>query len=191
MRLFVAAELSPHVRAAAAACGAQLRDRLERARAADGIRWTPPANLHLTVWFLGDVSEPRAAAVLDALRPPLLLPAFDVHIAGFGVFPPAGAPRVIWMGLIDGRTELARAHDRVGERLQPWGFGPEVRAYSAHLTIARVKDQRGRARAALRQAVTHQPGDAGRCRVRELTVFQSRTSTSGAVYEPLLRVPLE
>jgi 2'-5' RNA ligase len=191
MRLFVAAELSADVRAAAAACGAQLRDRLQRVRAADGIRWIDPANMHLTVWFLGEVSEARAAAVLEALRPPLTMPAFDVHIAGFGAFPPAGAPRVIWMGLVEGRTELAGAHDLVGERLQPWGFGPEARAYSAHLTIARIRDQRGRARAAVRQAVTYEQGDAGRCRVHELTVFQSRTAPSGAVYEPLLRVPLD
>jgi len=155
MRLFVAAELSADVRAAAAAFGTQLRRRLERARAADGIRWIAPANMHLTVWFLGEVSEPRAAAVLEALSPPLPMPAFDVRVAGFGAFPPTGAPRVIWMGLTHGRAELARAHDLVGERLVPWGFAPDVRAYSAHLTIAGIKDPRGLGRKAGRDAVAH------------------------------------
>ena len=69
--LFVAAEPSEQVRAAAAACAERLRDRLAAARAAAGIRWVPRQNLHLTVWFLGEVSDPRAAAVLEALRPPL------------------------------------------------------------------------------------------------------------------------
>jgi 2'-5' RNA ligase len=191
MRLFIAAEPSERVRSSAAACVRQLRERLDAARAAEGIRWVPGGSLHLTVWFLGEVSDARATAVLDAMRPAVDLPAFDLHIAGFGAFPPSGPPRVLWMGVTQGREELARAHDEVGARLQPWGFAPEGRAYSAHLTIARVKDPpHGAARAALRQAIAHEPGDAGSCRIRELTVFRSRTAPSGAVYERLLRVPL-
>ncbi len=191
MRLFVAAEPSEQVRDAAAACAERLRDRLAAARAAAGIRWVPRQNLHLTVWFLGEVSDPRAAAVLEALQPPLTVPAFDVHIAGFGVFPPSGPPRVLWMGVTHGLPELAAAHDEVGARLQPWGFAPEGRAYSAHLTIARIKEPpHGAARAVIRQAIAPEPADAGNARIEALTVFRSRTSPKGAVYEPLLRVPL-
>jgi 2'-5' RNA ligase len=125
------------------------------------------------------------------LRPRLETPAFDVHIAGFGAFPPSGPPRVLWMGVTRGLEDLARAHDEVGARLQPWGFPPEGRAYSAHLTIARVKEPpHGAARAAIRQAIAHEEADAGSCRITELTVFRSRTSPHGATYEPLLRVPL-
>ncbi|HJR60240.1 MAG TPA: RNA 2',3'-cyclic phosphodiesterase [Vicinamibacterales bacterium] len=191
MRLFVAAEPSERVRSSAVACIHRLRARLEAARAAEGIRWVAAGNLHLTVWFLGEVSDQRGTAVLDALRPALDLSAFDLHLAGFGAFPPSGPPRVLWMGVTQGLEELARAHDEIGTRLQPWGFAPEGRAYSAHLTVARVKEApHGAARAALRQALAHDPGDAGSCRIRALTVFRSRTSAGGAVYERLLRVPL-
>jgi 2'-5' RNA ligase len=191
MRLFVAAEPSDQVRSAAEASAQRLRDRLAITKAAGGIRWVPVTNMHLTVWFLGEVSDVRASAVLDALRPPLQTPAFDLHIAGFGAFPPSGPPRVLWMGVTRGLDDLARAHDEVGARLQPWGFPPEGRAYSAHLTIARVKEPPlGAARAAIRQAIAHEPADAGSCRIEALTVFRSRTSPHGATYEPLLRVPL-
>lgn len=191
MRLFVAAEPSDQVRSAAEASAQRLRDRLAITKAAGGIRWVPVTNMHLTVWFLGEVSDVRASAVLDALRPPLQTPAFDLHIAGFGAFPPSGPPRVLWMGVTRGLADLARAHDEVGARLQPWGFPPEGRAYSAHLTIARVKEPpHGAARAAIRQAIAHEPADAGSCRIEALTVFRSRTSPHGAIYEPLLRVPL-
>lgn len=191
MRLFVAAEPSDQVRSAAEASAQRLRDRLAITKAAGGIRWVPVTNMHLTVWFLGEVSDVRASAVLDALLPPLQTPAFDLHIAGFGAFPPSGPPRVLWMGVTRGLDDLARAHDEVGARLQPWGFPPEGRAYSAHLTIARVKEPpHGAARAAIRQAIAHEPADAGSCRIEALTVFRSRTSPHGAIYEPLLRVPL-
>ena len=191
MRLFVAAEPSAALRHAAAACAAQVRRRVESGGAGDGLRWVPAENLHLTVWFLGEVSDPRAAAVVESLAPPMTSPAFDLHLAGLGAFPPSGPPRVLWIGVTRGVAELARAHDEVGERLAPWGFAPEGRSYSAHLTIARVKaPPRGAARLAFREALAAERCDAGSCRVDALTVFRSRTSPHGATYERLLRVPL-
>ncbi len=191
MRLFVAAEPSPSVRDAAARAVAELRAQLEAAGAGDGLRWVPPANLHLTVWFLGEVSDARAAAVLEVLGAPLHVEPFDLRLAGFGAFPPSGAPRVLWMGVADGVAQLARAHEEIGERLAPWGFPPEGRAYSAHLTIARVKDPaHGRARSAMRAVLERTRAEPGTCRIEALQVFRSRTAPSGAVYEPLLRVPL-
>lgn len=191
MRLFVAAEPSADVRRSAVSAVERLRERLDASAASRGLRWVPAENLHLTVWFLGEVSDARAAAVLDAMRPTLSTPAFDLHLAGFGAFPPSGPPRVLWMGVTRGLDALADAHHEIGERLQPWGFPPEGRAYSAHLTIARVKEPpHGAARTALRQALAHVPADAGSCRIEALSVFRSRTAATGAVYERLLRVPL-
>jgi RNA 2',3'-cyclic 3'-phosphodiesterase len=191
VRLFVAAEPSDAVRRAAATCAAQVRCRLESAGAGNGLRWVPAENLHLTVWFLGEVSDPRAAAVVESLAPQMISPAFELQLAGLGAFPPSGPPRVLWIGVTRGVAELARAHDEVGERLAPWGFAPEGRSYSAHLTIARVKDPpRGAARLAFRDALTAERCEAGRCWVDTLTVFRSRTSPHGAAYESLLRVPL-
>ena len=190
MRLFFAAELSAPLRRSVAGCALRVRELLGRTGGNAGLRWIPPENLHLTIWFIGELSEARTSAVLEALAPPLPMPAFDVTLEGFGCFPPAGAPRVLWMGVSRGRDELSQAHELVGARLLPWGFPPEGRAYSAHLTIARVKDAHGGARAAIRQAVAHETCAAGTCTVSELVVFRSRTGSAGAVYEPLLRVPL-
>lgn len=192
VRLFVAAEPDQTVRAAAAAAASRLRARLVDAGAGHGLRWIPPENLHLTVWFLGEVSDARAAAVLDALRPPLPTPSFDLELSDFGAFPPSGPPRVLWMGVSSGLAALADAHDEIGTRLAPWGFHPEARAYSAHLTIARVKEPpHGTARTTLRTILASERARTGWCRIDALTVFRSRTTPSGAAYEPLLRVPLQ
>lgn len=192
VRLFVAAEPSAAVRAAAAEAVSALRAELAAAGADRGLRWVPTANLHLTVWFLGEVSDARAAAVLDALGAPLQVRPFELRLSGFGAFPPSGAPRVLWMGVAEGVEQLADAHDEIGGRLAPWGFPPDGRAYSAHLTIARVKAApHGRARAAMRAVLERRRADAGTCRINALQVFRSRTAPSGAVYERLLRVPLQ
>lgn len=189
MRLFVAAEPSETVRHAAADVGKRLRVALERID--HGIRWVPEENLHLTVWFLGEVSDQRATAVLDVLRPALAVPAFTLHLAGLGAFPPSGAPKVFWMGVSRGQSELAVLHDELTERLVPWGFAAEGRPYSAHLTLARLKaPPPSAARTRIRQLFRTLPADAGSCRIDALTVFKSRTLPRGSVYEPLLRVPL-
>lgn len=191
MRLFVAAEPSESVRLAAAATSSTLRAALEVAHASRGFRSIPPENLHLTVWFLGEVSDPRGVAILDTLRPPLAERPFTLRLSGLGAFPPSGSPRVLWMGVAEGLDALARLHDEVGARLLPWGFQPEGRPYSAHLTLARIKEPLpSTVRAALRETLRHSSAEAGSCRVDALTVFRSRTSPAGALYERLLRVPL-
>jgi RNA 2',3'-cyclic 3'-phosphodiesterase len=190
MRLFVGIELSEHVRAAAAAAGERLRERLKRARLAVEARWIPAENLHVTVWFIGEVAEARAGEIERALAKPFDVAAFDLAVAGCGAFPPSGPPRVFWFGIASGREPLARISGDVDARLAPLGFEPERRAYSPHLTIARVKDPgRGNARA-IREVLASEPGDCGACRIEAVTLFRSRTSPKGATYEALLRVPL-
>ena len=191
MRLFVAAEPSETVRHAVADAGRRLRAALGAKGIDHGIRWVPEENLHLTVWFLGEVSDQRATAVLDVLRAPLEVPAFTLHAAGLGAFPPSGSPRVFWMGVPRGQAELSLLHDEVGARLSPWGFAAEGRSYSAHFTLARVKEPlQSAARAAIRQLLRDTHADAASCRIDALTVFRSRTLPTGSVYESLQRVPL-
>jgi 2'-5' RNA ligase len=191
VRLFVAVEPSARVRSAAAAAADGLRAALDARRMSGSFRWVPEENLHLTIWFLGEVPDARAPAIIEALRPPMTEPAFDLRISGLGVFPPSGRSRVVWMDVTSGAEALARIHDEVGVRLLPLGFRPEGRRYAAHLTLARIKEPfPASARSALRSALERPGVDAGTCRIDSLTVFRSRTAPKGAVYEPLLRVPL-
>jgi 2'-5' RNA ligase len=94
MRLFIGVELDDHVRTAAAAIAESLKRGLGRAVEA---RWIGSANLHITLWFLGEVEESRVEPVIRALDTPFRETAFDLEITGAGVFPATGAPRVIWL----------------------------------------------------------------------------------------------
>jgi 2'-5' RNA ligase len=154
------------------------------------------------LWFIGEVSEDRAAAILQTMNTPFLTPGFDLEIRGVGAFPAHGAPRVLWIGVGAGQESAIALHGELAARLQPLGFEPEGRAYAAHLTMARVKAwpepakqgkpkrRSGVNRGALREVLREFPADAGRCRIDAVTVFRSRLSPKGAAYEPLLRVPL-
>ena len=188
MRLFVGIELDAALREAAAAAAEALRKRL-KARGLDA-RWIPAENLHITIWFIGEVPDEKAKAIEGALSAPFPIPPFDLAVAGCGAFPRSGPARVIWFGLTRGVDSLTRLYADVGARLGALGVEPERRPYSPHLTVARVKDvPRGAARA-IHDILNVEAVDCGACRVRAVTLFLSRTSPTGATYEPLLRVPL-
>ena len=189
MRLFVGIELDDRVREAAAQISDSLRRKLSQNVDA---RWIDSSNLHITLWFIGEVDDARREALLHVLERPYAEPAFDLEIAGLGAFPPSGAPRVFWLGVSAGLESLRRLHSELALRLEPLGFQPERRAYSAHLTIARVKQvSRAIPNRVLRDMLQTLPSVAGRCRTTQVTVFRSRLSPKGANYEALLRIPLE
>jgi 2'-5' RNA ligase len=191
MRLFLGVELSDQVSRAAAAITAELRARVEREAPRARLRWIRAENLHVTVWFFGEVRDAAAESLLAALRHPLEVPAFTLGVSGTGMFPAAGPARVVWLGLAAGREGLNGIYDRLLPRLSRLGFEAEKRPYNPHLTIARVKDIPRAEVAAVRRILEETVADAGECRVEAVTLFKSRTSPHGAEYEHLFRVPLE
>jgi len=186
LRLFVALEPpGPLRRQLAALCGELRR---QAGRAAEKLRWVEPANMHLTLQFLGNAPEERLPAVEEAVAlaassaRPLLL-----ALRGAGAFPSPRRARVVWAGLHGEVEPLAGLVQALGARLAPLGFAPEERPFSPHLTVARSRDGApglAGALAALRDA------ELGSWRAGELVLFRSHLSPAGPRYEPLLRAPL-
>jgi 2'-5' RNA ligase len=187
-RLFVALEPPDPVRRRLAA----LADELRRAAGRHGeeVRWVPPANVHLTLQFLGAVPEERVAAVETALRAaagearPLSL---AVH--GVGGFPNARRPRVVWAGLQGELAPLAALVAALGARLAKLGYPPEDRPFSPHLTLGRAREGRGAPGLAGALAGVAQEAPAP-WRAAELVLFESHLSPRGPRYEAIARAPL-
>jgi 2'-5' RNA ligase len=190
LRLFVAVEIDDAVRKAAADAVERLRAELSRRGAHLDARWVPADNLHITLWFIGEVDEVRAEAIASVLRPPFPFDPFDIRIAGFGAFPTGGPPRVLWSGVPTGQQGLAALHAETGVRLRPLGFEAERRPYSAHLTIARVKDMSRGSGPVVREVLAGTAAEAGGTAVSAVTLFRSRVTSRGSTYEPIARVPL-
>lgn len=185
MRLFTAIELPKDVRLVLESSAEQLRVRLGRSVEA---RWVEPEKLHLTVRFIGHVEDDRAPALLDRVRMPIAIPPFHLRLSGCGVFPASGPPRVIWIGVVEGAMPLTQLHEELNGRVAPFGYEPERRPFSAHLTLARVKTARSIAsfRAAVRAFTTPEI----RCEVAQVTVFRSHLSPRGSRYEIVGAIPL-
>ena len=186
MRLFVAVTLNDAAIVAAQDAAEEIRRRLGTAVRA---RWVNAENLHLTVRFIGNVAGDRASAILDVLRPPLSIQPFDVELGVCGVFPPSRPPRVIWIGLASGVPQLQGMHEELNRRVAPLGYEPERRPFSVHLTLARIKDAARAEARTMRDAVRSVRPAPARSPVTSATVFESRLSPRGAVYQRLFDVP--
>jgi 2'-5' RNA ligase len=180
MRLFLAVELPPELRAALAGVQARLRE------AESGWRWARPEGLHLTLRFLGEVPEGRMPELTERFaRAAASASGTEVEAAGLGTFPPRGAPRVLWVGLRDlGGDALAALAASLELEAREAGFAPEARPFAPHLTLARAAPPpRPRTPAA-------EVGVLARFPVEELTLFRSVRGRGGAVYTALARWPL-
>jgi 2'-5' RNA ligase len=138
MRLFIAIGLGEDLREKLAEVSAGLARRLR------GVAWVRPENIHLTLKFLGEVSEgdvPSLREILDETashhRP------FALRAGGLGAFPGPSRPRVIWAGLSGELESLSRLVREIEEELSALGFPAEERPYHPHLTLGRVKNQSG------------------------------------------------
>jgi 2'-5' RNA ligase len=190
MRLFIGIELDDAVRAAAARAAEDLRQHLARSVPDVHARWVAAENLHVTVWFIGEVTDERAAVIRASLGRPLATPRFTLSIAGCGAFPPSGPPRVFWLGVQEGQESVRGIYDEVARRMAALDFGAERRRYTPHVTIARVKDAPRPGGRSVRETLAAIRLPPASCRVAAVTLFRSRLSPRGASYEPLLRVPL-
>lgn len=101
-------------------------------------RWHPPEALHLTLVFIGQVSEQVARGMAAGLSE-LACPALALEVKGVGHFGAERKPTVIWAG-VETSASLLRLQQCVEQRLLPLGLVADERPYRPHITLARVRE---------------------------------------------------
>lgn len=146
------------------------------------IRWVKPSNIHLTLRFLGDTQETLIASIGEKLQAGLnSWNPFTLSTDNLGCFPNPGRPRVIWVGLTGDLEHLYSLNRLVEQTAVEFGWEPEKRRFSPHLTIGRVKDSREVAAASLPygEVLTDKV-----FRVDSISLIESTLTSSGAIYTP-------
>jgi RNA 2',3'-cyclic 3'-phosphodiesterase len=155
------------------------------AAAAPQFRWTPAANLHLTIRFIGNVDRALVEAIADRLAARSLL-AFDLELGDLGTFGHGRHVRVVWQG-VGARAEAVTAlAAQVDAECAAAGLVGEKRPFQPHLTLARA-----RARDGAELPTVPEPPRVNPWCATELVLFASRLSPTGAVYEPLRALKLD
>jgi len=174
VRLFVAVNLPDEVRHALWEAAAPAR------RPDPPVRWVRPDGMHLTLKFLGEVEPTRESEIGDAIelaaagaRP------FTLRIEGFGVFPNASRPRVIWAGC-EPVPQLEVLQHRVEQEMERLGFPLEGRPFRPHLTLGRARDGAPPARLAAVAEALEELTYSADVVVRSVDLMESQLSAAGA-----------
>ena len=155
------------------------------------IRWVKPANIHLTLKFLGDIAPEKIAEIEKQLHvavadhPPLTLAA-----KGIGVFPGIRKPRVLWVGVSGQTQDLRNLHQSVDSGMHRVGFAVEKRKFKSHLTLGRIKSFIDPDRL-VQTMQSCSEFESESFNAERIHLYQSRLEPSGAVYTKLLTVPLK
>ena len=108
----------------------------------DDLRWTSRELWHITLAFLGEVSEESLVRLLPRLeRAARRHLAFGLSLAGAGAFPSPARANVLWSGLSGDRKALGELALSVGAGARRAGAPPpdEGRRYQPHVTLARCR----------------------------------------------------
>jgi 2'-5' RNA ligase len=190
IRLFVAIELPPSVLAVLSATMHALR-----VGGADaGLRWVRPEGIHLTLKFMGETDEEDLPGIIAALRDVAHLhPPIQIATGDLGSFGGRRNLRVLWVGVGGDVEALAALASAIDAALAPLGFKSEARAYSPHLTLARVRDDVSHEdRARLHDIIGGTAAvECEPFRGTTFSLMESKLQLGGAVYRQVATFPLE
>jgi len=177
MRLFTGVDLPEEV-----------RERWERLlihlRSCAHLKWSPVYNLHVTLKFIGEWPEQKLPELEAALRTVPPRDAIPTDLKGLGWYPNPHHPRVFWVGVHgagDGLPELVKTIDSA---VAPLSIAREERPFSAHLTLARIKEPAPLQ--ALRSAIAELDSvEFGSFVIDRFHLFRSQPGSAGSIYTKL------
>jgi 2'-5' RNA ligase len=181
MRLFVALEIAAAVRK-------NLSDLIESLRKiSPQTRWGRHENLHVTLKFIGEVTETKLGDMRSALASVRSDQPVSLEFRGLGFFPNEKHPRVFWCG-IEASPNLKTLATEIDEAMEQFGIPREQQTFSPHLTLARFEPPRvpERLRAAIQEGASR---EFGSLRTNQFHLIESKLKSSGAEYTTVESFP--
>ncbi len=189
MRAFIALPLLPGEMRAVD----ELQEGLRALPPFTGFRWIPAMSIHMTLRFLGEISEEEAAVAASALDEVCGLGSPGVFsLASLGVFPKARNPGVLWAGPDHPPEGLLNLVKSLAGGLKTRGFPDEECLFRPHLTLARRRRSAQPLKGvsdALKEAEKKWLSPPIPIRPTEAILFRSELRPGGAVYQAVHRAP--
>ncbi len=179
MRTFIAVETSKEQKEKLA----EFQEALKKSGA--DLKIVEKENLHLTLRFLGEISEKEADIVKQSLSK-ITFSKFQMHLKGAGAFPNLNHINVIWAGVSEGAAEL----QALAEKINEIKIGQkDERGFSVHITVARAKSASGKENL-LKVLKEFANFDFGSAEVSEIKLKESKLGKNGPTYSDLAVFPL-
>ncbi len=154
------------------------------------VKWVALSNIHLTLKFLGDTAENLIPQIKETINEVCRAhQPITTTLSTLGAFPTLARPRVYWVDLKGGGSELAQIADELDKALHDLGFEKENRPFRAHLTLGRVKFPKGLQE--LNEAVQKIKVNPIQQVFDRIILFKSTLTPRGSIYEKLHEVNLK
>lgn len=137
-------------------------------------------NLHITLWFLGEISSQTIKKIIENTNKINFEP-FKITLSKIGYFPGGNRVNVIWVGVQDGLYNLKKIFYQLSGILDPLGFRIEEKEFTPHITLCRVKSARNKDRI-LDKIRELSNMDFGIEEVSELSIKRSDLTPKGPIY---------
>jgi len=147
---------------------------------------SPLENWHFTLRFLGATDGERRDKLIDNLRATNFGAPFEIAFDKLGAFPNPRRARVVWIGAGPGKERLESVAAKAEKAAVLSGFDPEPRKFSAHLTIARIKQPQS-----IEQFLLKEKKINATMRVEEVILFRSEMGRGHSKYSVIARFPLK
>jgi len=182
-RIFVAVKVDPWQTLI------RIHTSLKSVLGGEKINWTDPANMHLTLAFLGDTEDELIKVVSIMLKQKCTgFGDFSFNLTGTGLFKNWSDPRVIWAG-IEYNEKLSQLNEKIMTGLKDAGFRLDERPFKPHLTLGRIKSINHPD--ILKSALdNYKDVKIQEVDVKEVVLFESILKPTGPVYIPLGRFKL-
>jgi len=189
IRSFIAIELPDELKSELTRLEARLKSDNQ-----PGVKWVNPDSIHLTLKFLGNIAADRTGEITRAMENAVQgISPFHLEVKELGVFPNLRRVQVAWVGISGEVDKLSQLQKRIETALTPLGFAPETRAFTPHLTLARLRDQTPPdERQRFGQLIANTKFDtAGTIEVDAISLMRSQLTRKGAIYSQISSVKLK
>jgi 2'-5' RNA ligase len=188
IRTFIAVDLPQAVLDSLGQISVQLQEKLPRTP----VRWVDFSKMHLTLKFLGDISQENIGMVKKILQSECAKrQVMEIGIGGIGAFPKMRHPRVIWIG-VEAPAELSDLRRGIEDGVARLGYNYDKYDFTPHLTLGRIsrKASARDVRAVGDVLSDFQVGFIGVARVDAVHLYRSDLNPEGARYTRLFTAPL-
>ena len=158
------------------------------------VKWVNPYSIHLTLKFLGNIAIDRTGEITGAIEEAVQeISPFHLEVKELGVFPNLRRVQVAWVGISGDVDKLSQLQKRIETNLTPLGFAPESRAFTPHLTLARLRDQASLdERQRFGQLIANAKFEAAyTIEVDAISLMRSQLTREGAIYSRISLVELK
>ncbi|MEP7212330.1 MAG: RNA 2',3'-cyclic phosphodiesterase [Acidobacteriota bacterium] len=180
-RIFFAVDISDDVKAVAAERISRFRKEFPDVR----VSWAKPENLHITLKFVGDAEDEQIESLSSHLAAAFeKIPQFRIGLST----PSAFGKRVLSITVDEDTDSLPAINEILESACERVSVPREKRAFKPHLTLARIRDERGiDALISEHAKIQIEPVE---WEVREIALYESELHPTGSVYSKLKTFPL-